>query len=368
MSIERSLTHDVPQRLGESWPPAQWRDVHVLAAVSGGADSMALLAALVEAKRRHGGAGRIYAGHVNHRLRDDASDADQRWLEGECERMGAPLLVRSCDTMKLAAAEGDGVEAAARSARYRLLTEMAESVGARYVAMAHTRDDQIETSLFQLLRGAGLRGLAGMTFSRALSPSVALVRPLLQTQRSELREYLNSIGQGHREDASNDDPRFARNRVRLELLPYLREHFNPEVDQAIGRAADFAREAERLIADMGRDLLAKCQPNVLATGDGVTLQVGPLVEQPEALLVREALRAVWRQAGFGEQAMSRRCWRQLAELACGPEDSAALNLPGGIRAWREGTMLALRPSPPAPLPGVPGIMHPHAWKPHRGDS
>ena len=127
---------------------------------------------------------------------------------------------------------------------------MAEAVGARFVATAHTRDDQVETALFQLLRGAGLRGLAGMPFSRPLSPSVALVRPLLDCERSVLRRYLASIGQTYRDDATNADPHFARNRVRNELLPYLREQFNPEVDQAIARTADIAGEAERLIESL----------------------------------------------------------------------------------------------------------------------
>ena len=188
---------DLPRRLVADWPLAAWDGVHVLAAVSGGADSMALLRALVAAKasaasvaRSSGAAGRVFAGHVNHQLRGRGSDDDEAWLREECHRLGVPLVVRRSNTAALAARDGDGIEAAARDERYRLLVEMADEVGARFVATAHTRDDQAETVLFRLVRGSGLRGLAGMPRSRALSPSVTLVRPLLACGREDSRTYL----------------------------------------------------------------------------------------------------------------------------------------------------------------------------------
>jgi len=328
-------TAALTDRLAAAWPPHQWRDVHVLAAVSGGADSTALLRALAEIKAQVGGAGRLLAGHVNHQLRGEASEADEQWLRQQCGELDIPLTVERASATELSAQRGDGLEEAARASRYRSLTAMAEAAGARFVAVAHTRDDQVETVLFRLLRGSGLRGLAGMPAMRPLSPSVSLVRPLLSLSRADLRAYLNVVGQTYREDQSNRDPRFARNRIREQLLPYLRENFNAEVDDAIARAADNAREAAAVIEALAEDLLAQCQPAAGASAavqrGGFALSVAPLREQPE-LLVGEALRHAWRQAGLPEQSMTRAHWRELARFACSPDAGGALNLPGNVRA------------------------------------
>lgn len=335
---------DLPSRLAAAWPPHEWSGVHVLAAVSGGADSMALLRALVEAKRRAGGAGNVLAGHVNHRLRSAASDADERWLCQQCRVLGIPLEVRREDAAVLAAAEGDGLEAAARSARYRLLTEMAEATGARFVVTAHTRDDQAETVLFRLLRGAGLRGLAGMRRCRELSPSVVLVRPLLDVTRAELEAYLHGLGQSWREDASNANVEFARNRLRHELLPYVREHFNVDADAAVARTASLAAEAQSLVETLAEELLARCAMTSRSSDSShqIAMSVAPLIGQPE-IVVREALRQAWRRAGLSEQSMTHQWWRQLTQLALSAETRGKLNLPGNVLAHREGDLLVLAP-------------------------
>ncbi len=331
---------DLPARLAAAWPPEAWREVHVLAAVSSGADSMALVRALVEAKRRTGGAGRVFAAHVNHGLRGAESDGDEHWLANECRTLGVPLEVRQTDAAALAAEARDGLEAAAREARYQLLAAMAEAAGARFVATAHTRDDQAETALFHLVRGAGLRGLAGMRRLRQLSPSVTLVRPLLDCTRTELRSYLYAIGQAWREDRTNQDLHHARNRIRNELLPYLREHFNADADAAIVRTASLAGEAQALVEELAVQLLARCER---PGAGGFTLAVAPLAGQPE-LLVGEALRLAWRRAGWSQQAMTYDWWRKLTQLALSTDLRGALNLPGNVVARREGDLLVLAPA------------------------
>jgi tRNA(Ile)-lysidine synthase len=301
--------------------------VHVLIGVSGGADSMALLRALIQLKADIGGAGQLFVGHVNHQLRGDESQADEAWLRNECERLEVTLVVERVDTVQQAANDGDGVEAAAREGRYRALTTMAEAAGARYVAVAHTRDDQVETVLHRLLRGTGLRGLAGMPPSRGLSPSVTLVRPLLACSRSDVLEYLASIGQSHRQDATNEAVRFTRNRLRHELLPELRRTYNADVDEALLRVAELAGEAQAAIEELAANLLTACHARL---SDGwLELQTGPMVGQPE-LLACEAFRLAWREAGFPEQAMTREWWRRLAQFAQSAEAAGALNLPGNI--------------------------------------
>jgi tRNA(Ile)-lysidine synthase len=329
----------LPAQLAAAWPPEKWRDVHVLAAVSGGADSMALLRALAEVKSTVGGAGRLLAGHVNHGLRGEQADADEAWLRAEANRLNIPLEVRRHDTTKLAEQQGDGLEAAARAARYQLLADMAAGAGARFIAVAHTRDDQAETVVFRLLRGTGLAGLAGMPFTRPLSPVTALVRPLLASSRQDVQRYLQAIGQDYRSDATNERCDFARNRIRNELLPYLREHFNLEVADALVRTAGMAREAQELVDSLARRLLDRCRAEA-PPGAQFCLLLAPLVDQAP-ILVRETLRAAWREAGLGEQSLASRHWRQLAELALSAAD-ASLNLPGNLQAHRQGDRLVFR--------------------------
>ena len=322
---------DFPGALAAAWPPERWRDVHVVVAVSGGADSVALLRALLELKQRAGGAGRIHAAHVNHQLRGEASMADKEWLLAACRRLDVPLLVERVDTAALAATQGDGVEAAARDDRYRVLTAMAESTGARFVVTGHTRLDQVETVLLQMLRGAGLRGLSGIPRTRSLSPSVTLVRPMLACLHSDAIIYLAELGQDHREDASNAESRFTRNRVRRELLPLLREKFNREVDAAVVRVGEMAGEAQALIEDLAAELFAKCSGDVASST--LTLNTAPLAGQRE-ILVCEVLRRAWREAGFAEQAMTNQWWRELAQFAQSSAQAGSLNLPGNVRATR----------------------------------
>ena len=148
---------------------------------------------------------------MNHGLRGADAAADQNWLALLCDRLGLPFHVRTSDVAALASDQGDGWEAAARAARYDFLNQTAEQVGARWVTTGHNRDDQVETILHRLIRGTGLAGLAGMPKARPLSPTVTLVRPLLRVTRAQVVEYLNSIGQDYRIDATNADTRFTRN-------------------------------------------------------------------------------------------------------------------------------------------------------------
>ncbi|MEN6451126.1 MAG: tRNA lysidine(34) synthetase TilS, partial [Thermoguttaceae bacterium] len=211
-------------KLYEAWPPAQWTELTVVVAVSGGCDSVALLRAMVALKT--GGAGRLIAAHLNHQLRPDAH-ADERFVVELCGRLGVPCDVGRVD-VGASARGGEGVEAAARRARYRFLEETAGRRGARFVATAHTADDQAETVLHRIIRGTGLRGLAGMSRTRPLGHAT-LIRPLLGVRHAELLAYLESLGQPFREDSSNLDLHFTRNKIRRALLPRLEAGYNRDV-------------------------------------------------------------------------------------------------------------------------------------------
>jgi tRNA(Ile)-lysidine synthase len=341
------VAHPLEQQLAAAWPIDQWRDVHVLAAVSGGPDSVAMLRALIALKDRAGGAGKLIVAHLNHQSRGAESDADQQWLTAQCREWKLPLELGRANPAELAAEQGDGWEAAARAVRYDFLRQTAERVGARWVALAHTADDQVETVLHRLLRGTGLAGLAGMPRVRALSPSVALVRPLLDVRRAEVLDYLAAIGQGFRQDATNLDTRFTRNRLRHELLPLLRTEYNAQADEALARLAQQAGEAQQVIASLVDDLAKQClgPDRAAASRPAETMRIDcrPLADVPP-LVVRELLKTAWTRAGWPLQSMGFGEWQQLAELAQGTPASP-LNLPGGIQAQVRDSFVVLRRTP-----------------------
>jgi tRNA(Ile)-lysidine synthase len=320
------------EHVAQLWPVACWADIETAIALSGGPDSVALLRAMVTLKGTHGGRGRLFALHVNHNLRGQESDGDQDFCEQLCREWNVPFRALTGKILERADAEGDGLESAARNERYDLLVEAAEQLGARFLVMAHNRDDQIETILFRLLRGTGLRGLMGIPFTRELTPSLAVVRPLLNCTRAEILEYLNLLGQPFREDASNADVSLARNRLRSELLPQLRSLYNPLVDEALLRLANQAGEHVDLCERLAEALLADTRADSPAGPDVVLQLRQDALQGQSSVVVREALRIAWRRAGLAEQAMTHVLWCQLAELASQPASTAILNLPTDLRA------------------------------------
>lgn len=340
------------RRLVEAWPESAWADVNVLLAVSGGADSVALLRAMVACKQRIGGSGQLYVAHVNHRLRGRAADEDQAWVVALCEALGTPVKTAGEDVSSRAREEGDGWEAAARNARYDFFRGTAEQLGARYVATAHTADDQIETVLHRIVRGTGLSGLAGIPMHRPLSPTVTVVRPMLRVYRNEVLDYLRAISQGFRIDATNVDSTYLRNRTRHDLLPKLRAAFNPAVDQALLRLAEQARQFDDYLHATIPGLADQCI-SVERSADGskttgvseakpdcLVVQVDKLLAQPN-LAMCEILRYGWQLAGWPLQAMGYEQWQQLVDLLQSDDPPSAITLPGNVRAERHGERLTL---------------------------
>ena len=240
------MLHPLESKLAATWPLSDWGDVTVVVAVSGGCDSVALLRAMTALKT--GGVGRICAAHLNHQLRP-AADEDERFVVELCRRLGVRCEVGRAAVDQLAARSGDGVEAAARTARYHFLEETAGRLGARFVATAHTADDQAETILHRILRGTGIRGLAGMPRSRPLGHAT-LIRPLLEVRREEMRAYLDALAQPYRHDPSNADLRFTRNRIRHQTMPQLRRQFNAGLTEALLRLGTLAGEAQAVADEL----------------------------------------------------------------------------------------------------------------------
>lgn len=307
-------------RLAQAWPPTIWRDVRVLVAVSGGADSVALLRAL--AAIREPGEGGLAAAHFNHQLRGEESQADERFVVALCGQLAVPCEVGRAPVHAWNSRRGEGLEAAARTARYDFLLQTAARLGARYVVTAHTADDQAETILHRIARGTGLAGLAGMARTRPLAPGITLLRPLLEFRRSELLAYLDELGQSYRHDVSNEDVRFTRNRIRLELLPELARHVNPGVIEAIVRLGALAAEAQTVIDAAIAALDARAVR--YESAETVYVNADFMADQAR-YTVRELLIAVWRRQDWPLQAMGFAEWDLLAQMLCvRPDDGAEI--------------------------------------------
>lgn len=337
MPAPASSTPHLESLLAAAWPPADWRDVRVVVAVSGGADSVALLRALgaVAAEGQRG----LVVAHFNHLARPDAA------LDAEFVRELSAQLKLPCKIGQgVISAAGDGWEAAARRARYAFLRQVAHDHGARYVAVAHTADDQAETVLHRIVRGTGVAGLRGMPRARKLSHATSLIRPLLDVPRAETRRYLQQIGQEHREDSTNADPRFTRTRIRHQLIPSLQAGFNPQVTQALLNLSRSAAEIQDLIDAMIVNLRDSGAVRLdLRHGrrqGAAEINCQALAGEPPHM-VREFFVALWKELRWPRQAMATRHWQLLADLALPAGRDARITLPGGVAARRSGGTIRL---------------------------
>lgn len=321
---------DLTRKLADSWPPGVWRSCHVVVAVSGGADSVALLRAIDQLHKLTPGDGQILAAHFNHRLRGDESDQDAAWVQ----RLASQLEIRSA----VGCADEPGSlasEAESRTARYAFLANTAQSFGARYVLTAHTADDQVETVLMRVLRGSGIDGLAGTPKTRALSTSVTLVRPMLDVRRSQVEAYLASLGQDYRTDASNLESQYTRNWVRRELLPAIRDRLPSDPDRAILRLAEQAGQWRDAVDSLATQLL---EQHIRLTHR--TMEIDTAMDQQHSIVVQQACRLAWRSMGWTEQAMGMCEWQKLAK-AIQDANVATFELPGQIQVSRQDQVVVL---------------------------
>jgi tRNA(Ile)-lysidine synthase len=305
-------------------------------AVSGGPDSVALLRALAEA-----GAGvPLVIAHLNHQLRGTESDADEAFVRELHARLAAEgkgeflLHCERIDAAREAATRGENLESVARDLRYEWLARVAKEAGAAWVATGHTADDQAETVLFRLLRGTGLKGLAGIPARRPLSAGVEVVRPLLSVRRADVLAYLEALGQPYRVDSTNARTELTRNRIRHDLLPRLASDYNPAVVEVLGRLADQAAAVERVIEEAAAALLREAE--LPRAGELLIFDLSRLGRADRHLL-REMLRLAWQREGWPLGGMGYEEWDRAAAVALG--EAEASDLPGGVRARRRGRVL-----------------------------
>lgn len=260
------------------WAPG----ARVVAALSGGSDSVAQLWLLRELEAE-GAVTLAGAAHLNHGLRPTAR-RDEAFCRALCARLDVPLVCETIDVAAAARASRQSIEVAARRLRYACLERARHATGADRIAVAHTLDDQAETVLMRLLRGAGPHGLRGVPSRRG-----AIVRPLLSSTRAELRAALAARNESWVEDETNADVSVPRNRIRHELLPLLAERFQPAVARVLARTAEVAAAEDAYLEALAADLAARA---VRKSRHGVRLALPTLTDAPLALQRRVVRRAL----------------------------------------------------------------------------
>lgn len=328
------------------------RSETLLAAVSGGADSTAMLAALATLAPSLGLT--VVAAHLDHGLRGDASALDRAQVQALCERLGVRLVWARTDAAARMSARGWSGEAGLRRLRRAFLTRAARRVGAAGIATAHTADDQLETLLMRLARGTGLTGLGGMRPRHG-----RWLKPMLAITRDAVRRDLLATGIAWREDESNATRAHLRNRLRLDVVPALLAALEPGAPAATRRrrgealalaaerAAGELRDARRALAREAAAALTRCR----VVGGGLALEGAAFAAHPRAVQ-RLALTRLWRETGARERLTERHLLALLRLVSAGGARAEVL-LPQGFRAVRRGGVVTLgataanarRPSP-----------------------
>jgi len=300
----------------------------VLIALSGGSDSVALTFILRELAP-NGGFSIAGLAHFNHQLRPTAA-RDEQFCRALGERLNVSFVVGNVNVADYAATERLSIEEAARRARYAFLHRCAADLGADHIASGHTRDDQAETFLLKLIRGAGLSGLGGIYPRRGI-----LVRPLLDASRNDLRDYLRTRGESWVEDETNADVTNPRNRIRHRVIPELDAAYGGPTTVSIARAAGLAREDGAWLDD-----LADRRYDELSIGDreGLAFDAAQLAAEPEPVRRRILLKALREVADLREVALEH--VDAAADILNGT--SAGADLPAARLELRRGKLVLLR--------------------------
>lgn len=312
------------------------RGDRVIIALSGGPDSVSLLLALNIFKKEFHLT--LACAHLNHNLRQEESDEDQRYVVRLSSKLKIPIFTASKDIKNFAAEKGLSIEQAARQLRYEFLLESAKTFKANKIAVGHTRDDQAETLLMRLLRGSGLRGLKSIPPVREISPGIYIIRPLIETSRKQIESFLRQKKVRPRLDSTNLKTLFLRNKIRRKLLPLLEKYYSPKIKDIL------ARTAENLNADydylLDRQRAAFKRVARVKADNFVKVPIKKLITL-EPSLKRGVVRLVIENVKGNLENIDYRHWERIEDLING--NLKCVNLPGEIKVVRNnGTVQFLK--------------------------
>jgi tRNA(Ile)-lysidine synthase len=322
----------------------------VLVAVSGGADSTALLY-LLHSKQAELKIS-LHVAHLNHLLRKGDAELDQKYVEGMAQKLGLPVTTEAQDVAELAELEGKGIEEAARQARYAFFDDLAHRVGANKIAVGHTADDNVETFLMRLLRGSGLKGLCGIPTRRG-----NIVRPLIKVWRREIEDYVGALKLVPRRDHTNYESKYLRNSVRLKLIPQLKI-YNLNIKEIILQTILLLTEDHQYLENTTDQVLEAVMDE--RSGDRIVIDIEKIRRYDLPIQGHVIRRAIERIKGNLTELTFQHIRDILGKLAS--TERWQLHLPGGIVVLGEREELSVcreKPKLPAALPfarqlAVPG--------------
>jgi tRNA(Ile)-lysidine synthase len=311
-------------------------------AVSGGADSVALLLLLLELREKLGVV--LSVVHFNHKLRGKASDSDEKFVAKLAARHGLEFRVDRANISARAKREKANLEDTARRARYEFFAKLMDKESVDRIAVAHTSDDQAETVLAHILRGTGIAGLGGIHSQRK-----GVVRPLLEVRRPDLRAYLRQKKQRWREDTTNQDTTRTRARIRKKLLPLLEKQFNPRIVSHLSTLAELARQDDAFLEALAR---ARCDALARQSGPLLSIQAAELLRplagtvfnaenmEFEGRPIREAIctrmiRLLARRTRCSSGELTAQHVETVLDLARHGQNGKSLQLPGGLEVRRD---------------------------------
>lgn len=309
----------------------------ILAAVSGGPDSVFLAYALNKLKKKLG-IQHLVICNLDHGLRGSESAEDSRFVKEYAAGLGLEFIHKKVEIKKLKN-KNISVEEAAREARYKFFNEAAAGIGATVIATGHTLDDQAETVLMRLIKGSSLKGIVGISPARD-DGILRLIRPLIELEKPEIVGYLDENDIPYRIDSSNLEPVYFRNIVRAEIIPFL-EKYNPRLKRVLSNLAEHLREDFEYIAGEKTRIRNEI---VRATGSCVEIKLKDIAVQPRAIQ-KEILRDSLIRAGGEVKKLSFRHWKEIEGLIRRKNNGNAVDLPGSVRAKRTGSSLVFAKLP-----------------------
>lgn len=309
----------------------------VVVGVSGGADSVALLHILLTLQREKGIPARLVAAHIQHNLRGEESRQDEAFVRQLCADRGVECRVKEADVAALAIEWGTGTEDAGRRVRYAFFEELAKEFAPAKIATAHNRKDNMETVLLHLTRGSGLQGVGG------IPPIIGnRIRPLICCSREEIEGYCAENGLAYRQDSTNADTAYSRNRIRQEVLPALSK-INPQAEEAFLRFSEIARQDDACLQALAADLVAE------VTRPEHRYRLAPIQTAPPSIGARALRQIIHAETGVLPETT------HIRELLALPEQGGEVTLPGGHRVvdYHGDLCFPKTADPPAPAEDTP---------------
>ncbi len=270
----------------------------VIIGVSGGPDSVALLSLIYNTSRTNPPYSEIFIAHLNHSIRGRESDEDEQFVIALAEQYEVPLIIEQRDIIEIARDRKVSLEEAARDERYKFFESAAEKAGANVIAVGHNADDNAETVLHRIIRGTGITGVSGIRPKRKLTPvsTITLVRPLLFAWRKDITAYLEKENLSYRVDSTNIEKDKLRNRIRMELIPHLEEHYNAKIKKSLAALGETALQncnyLEAKAKALFEDVLMNRETMIEVSLETIVLDINKLKESPQILqqmIIKEAI-------------------------------------------------------------------------------